>query len=171
MKTKTSSAKLCFRSSRHVSPNVRVILFPGRFQPFHNGHCRILSRLLRRYAKVIVVLGSCDLNGADHPFSPALRKKMIRACFPKSKNLFFAAIPFAPDRMWVKTLLKKVPRRRFDAVFTNNPRVQKQLKKAGIAFICGPLYRRNLWQGKTIRKKRDWTPAVPKAVARLKPRA
>ncbi len=143
----------------------KTILFPGRFQPFHHGHRRILSGLLKRFARVIVVIGSADLKDNDNPFSPTLRKKMIHACFPKSKNLSFAAVPFAPDRTWVKALVKKVPRRRFDVVFTNNARVQKQLKKAGIPFVHGPIYRRERWRGKAIRKKSNWRSAVPKPVA------
>lgn len=158
---------------KKAKTNCPTILFPGRFQPFHNGHYHILSGLLKRF-DVIVVIGSADLKNEGNLFSAQERKKMIEACFPQTKKtnrqkpgrLAFAAIPFAPDATWVKTLLKAVPRRRFNLVFTNNPRVQKQLRNAAIPHISGPMLRRNRLEGRRIRQwPKSWKKDVPKTVA------
>ncbi|MBI2446110.1 adenylyltransferase/cytidyltransferase family protein [Candidatus Micrarchaeota archaeon] len=140
------------------------LLFPGRFQPFHNAHFLLLKKQLLRF-DVIVVIGSADVKDEDNPFSSSERKKMIQACFPK-KKLKFGAVPYAPDKTWVKTLLKAVPRRSFDLVFSNNPRVQKQLHLHAIPVIGSPLVRRNRLEGKRIRQwPKSWKKDVPKPVA------
>ncbi len=142
----------------------QTVLFPGRFQPFHNAHFLILKKLLKRL-DVIVVIGSADLKDEDNPFSSSERKKMIQACFP-NKKLNFAQVPFAPDATWVNTLLKTVPRQKFDLIFSNNPRVQKQLRNAAIPVISSPLVRRNRLEGRRIRQwPKTWQKDVPKAVA------
>jgi len=152
------------RHGQKPKPGKKTLLFPGRFQPFHNAHYWLLKRLMRRF-DVKVVIGSADLKDDDNPFSAAERKKMIQACFAKSK-LKFVAVPFAPDATWVKALLKAVPRRSFDLVFSNNPRVQKQLRRHAIPVISSPMVRRNRLEGKRIRQwPKSWQKDVPKAVA------
>lgn len=146
----------------------KTVLFPGRFQPFHNAHFRILSSLLTRFGRVIVVIGSSDLNDADNPFGKIQRKKMIQACLSlkQKKKVSFAFVPFASDAAWVNALLKRVPRTRFDVVFSNNPRVQKQLRLKAIPVISSPLYSRNRLEGKRIRQwPKNWEKDVPVPVA------
>lgn len=146
------------------TPKRQTVLFPGRFQPFHVAHLLILKKLFKRF-EVIVVIGSSDLKDEDNPFSATERKQMIQACFQKRK-ISFASVPFAPDNTWVKTLLTKVPRRRFNLVFTNNARVQKQLRNAAIPYIGSPMVRRNRLEGKRIRQwPKTWQKDVPKPVA------
>ncbi|MBI4360540.1 adenylyltransferase/cytidyltransferase family protein [Candidatus Micrarchaeota archaeon] len=145
-----------------------TVVFPGRFQPFHHAHFRILENLLKRFDRVIVVIGSSNVRDDDNPFGPIQRKKMIRSCFPrtKKKRLLFAFVPFASDETWVRELLKKVPRSNFNVVFSNNPRVQKQLRLHAIAVISSPLFSRNRLEGKRIRNwPRNWQKNVPKPVA------
>jgi len=143
----------------------QTLLFPGRFQPFHNAHFLLLKKLRKRF-DVIVVFGSSDVQDEDNPFSITERKKMIQACFPRQK-MAFAAVPFAPDRTWVRTLLNAVPRRRFDLVFSNNARVQRQLRNAAIPCIRSPMVRRNRLEGKRIRQwPKNWQKDVPEPVAR-----
>ncbi|MBI5226710.1 adenylyltransferase/cytidyltransferase family protein [Candidatus Micrarchaeota archaeon] len=168
-KTKTSNAKAkppANKSKPKATAKRLTVVFPGRFQPFHNGHYHVLKRLLGRY-NVIVAIGCADLQNEDNPFSADERKKMIQASFQK-KKMEFAFIPFASDAQWVQALLKAVPRKTFDFVFTNNGRVQKHLRKCGILYRGGPMVRRHRLEGKRIRKwQNDWENAVPKAVARI----
>ncbi len=151
---------------KKTNPNRLTLLFPGRFQPFHNAHFLLLKKLQKRF-DVLVVIGSSDLKDEDNPFSAVQRKQMIQACFP-NKKIAFAAVPSAPDKTWVKTLLKAVPRRKFDLVFSNNPRVQKQLRLHAIPVIGSPMVRRNRLEGKRIRQwPKNWQKSVPKPVARI----
>lgn len=148
---------------------MKTVLFPGRFQPFHNAHFRILKSLLKRFDRVIVVVGSSNLKDADNPFGSIQRKKMIWACLSQRqrKKTSFAFVRFASDATWVRELLKKVSRKRFDVVFSNNPRVQKQLCLHATPVISSPLFSRNRLEGKRIRNwPEDWEQDVPKPVAR-----
>lgn len=154
------------REAARIRSKRLTILFPGRFQPFHNAHLLLLKKLQKRF-DVKIVIGASDLKDEDNPFSAVERKKMIQACFPGRKRSF-AYVPFAPDKTWVKTLLKAVPRRKFDLVFSNNPRVQKQLRRHAIPVIGSPMVRRNRLEGKRIRQwPKNWQKSVPKAVAHI----
>lgn len=163
-KPKRESMQKKTEAKSHAQNEKLTVLFPGRFQPFHNAHAHVLKKLLKRF-NVIVAIGSSDVHDAENPFSSRQRREMIQATFP-DKKLEFASVPFAPDRTWVRALLKQVPRSSFDLVFSNNPRVRKQLQKNGILCIGGPLLQRNRLEGRRIRQwPKNWRKAVPKPVA------
>ena len=129
----------------------------------------ILKKLLRDFDRVILVIGSSDLKDKDNPFSARARKKMIQAVLDPekipSKKCAFAFLPYAPDHSWVSVFLARVPRKSFDAVFTNNPRVKKQLKRFGIPFVSSAMKNRSQLSGKKIRKfPKDWKTRVPRPV-------
>lgn len=174
--------------------HMATVVFPGRFQPFHNAHLTLLNRLRKRFRCVILAIGSSDLQNSDNPFSLRQRKEMIENALsfeekslrrknklrkgksgkkPRKKektvrlgNVVFASIPHAPDSRWVSVFLSRVSRKRFDVVFTNNPRVKKQLKKHGIPSIGSPLIRRSHLVGGKIRAwPKDWKKRVPEGVA------
>ncbi len=146
----------------------KTVLFPGRFQPFHNAHLAILKRLLGKYGKVIVAIGSSNIKNRNNPFSALQRKEMVWASLSQAerKHVSFAFIPRARDSRWVGALLKAVPRDSFDVIFTNNPRVKRQLKKHGIPFVSSKPIRRAELEGRKIRRlEKGWKNRVPKAVA------
>lgn len=56
-----------------------LIVYIGRFQPFHNGHADIVKQISKRAKKVLVIVGSIDSpRTAKNPFSFEERKEMIR---------------------------------------------------------------------------------------------
>ena len=150
------------------------ILFPGRFQPFHNVHLRILKRLLKK-GRVIILIGSSDLLDKENPFTATQRKKMIWAAV-KAAGIT-AKIRFLPheadDEKWAAHLLRHVPRKLFDAVFTNNPRVIRQLKKHKIPVVRGKMIERGKYSATRVRKLlrrgklKEVAKLVPDAVASL----
>lgn len=159
-----------------------TVVFPGRFQPFHNAHLTLLNRLRRRFRCVILAIGSSDVHDRDNPFTLRQRKEMIESALSFNKkrhfnglkkkaraklgNVVFVSIPFAPDSRWISVFLSHVSRKRFDCVFTNNPRVKKQLKKHGIPGISSKLISRSRLVGGKIRSwPKDWKKRVPKSVA------
>lgn len=57
-----------------------LLVYIGRFQPFHNGHLHILQRALAEASQVVLVVGSSfKPRTAKNPFSAAEREAMIRA--------------------------------------------------------------------------------------------
>ncbi len=152
-----------------------IILYPGRFQPFHNIHLRLLKKLLGKENRVVIVIGSSDLVNENNPFTARQRKKMIKAVIADecldSKRISFALLPNEEDdSVWVTHLLAHVPKR-FDAVFSNNPRVTFQLKKHGIKCISTGLIKADKYSASIVRSliKEDgaWKKLVPKSVAKF----
>ena len=58
----------------------RVSLFPGRFQPFHNGHKFIVDQALAAGKKVVIGLRDTPISDSD-PYSYEQRAEMIRRVY------------------------------------------------------------------------------------------
>ncbi|MFA6528469.1 MAG: nicotinamide-nucleotide adenylyltransferase [Candidatus Gracilibacteria bacterium] len=57
-----------------------IALYPGRFQPFHNGHLHVLRRALTENDEVVIGIGSPYKSFTSHdPFTASERMQMIRA--------------------------------------------------------------------------------------------
>jgi nicotinamide-nucleotide adenylyltransferase len=55
-------------------------IFPGRFQPFHNGHLMVIQGMMKAFGSaVIVICESADKRSAEDPFSLDERREMISA--------------------------------------------------------------------------------------------
>lgn len=60
-----------------------VLVFIGRFQPFHNGHKAVIETALKQAKEVVVVVGSSfAARNIRNPFTFEERKSMIEAVFP-----------------------------------------------------------------------------------------
>jgi len=59
-----------------------LLVFIGRFQPFHNGHKKVIDRALELANDVLVLVGSSNRGREGrHPFTFAERKFMIESCY------------------------------------------------------------------------------------------
>jgi bifunctional NMN adenylyltransferase/nudix hydrolase len=59
-----------------------ALVFIGRFQPFHNGHKRVIDRALELSKKVIVLIGSANSGRSmRNPFNYIERDLMINECY------------------------------------------------------------------------------------------
>lgn len=74
-----------------------IALYLGRFQPFHNGHFKIIQEALKTY-KVKVAIGSTEQGGRElrHPFTIEEREEMIRSTL-KENNIEVEEIYMIPD--------------------------------------------------------------------------
>jgi len=55
-------------------------IFPGRFQPFHNGHLMVIQGMMKVFeSAVIVICESAEKNTKAEPFSVDERREMISA--------------------------------------------------------------------------------------------
>jgi bifunctional NMN adenylyltransferase/nudix hydrolase len=64
-----------------------VLVFCGRFQPFHNGHKAVIDRALEMAREVVVVVGSSfQARSTKNPFTFEERKAMIDAVYGEQFN-------------------------------------------------------------------------------------
>lgn len=84
-------------------------IFPGRFQPFHEGHLLVVRGMMKVHGNATIVI--CDgkhEHGADHPFTIAQRREMISAAL-LSADITEATIADATDRAtdgeWVDAVM------------------------------------------------------------------
>lgn len=69
-----------------------LLTYIGRFQPFHNGHKRVIDAALQRADRVAIVIGSHDKpRDIRDPWTSAERAQMIGGCFnaEEQKRLVF----------------------------------------------------------------------------------
>ena len=147
-------------------------LFVGRFQPFHNGHLKIVKDLLEKVDELIIAVGSSQYShDADNPFTAGERITMIRNAL-ESENISpskYWIIPI-PDlnvhMLWVAQVIGYTPK--FDVVFTNEPLTRRLFIEAGYKVESIPYYRRDIYSATEIRKRilmdEDWENLVPKPV-------
>ena len=89
------------------------LVFIGRFQPFHNGHARVVARALQESANVILLVGSSHRPPCvRNPWSFDERERMIRATLTDDDNarVFIAPIMDATynDDLWLANVQKSV---------------------------------------------------------------
>lgn len=73
-------------------------IFPGRFQPFHEGHLLVVQGMMKIHGNATIVM--CDgkhEHGGDHPFTLAQRREMISAAL-LSADITDATIVEAIDK-------------------------------------------------------------------------
>ncbi len=59
--------------------NEKIVIYPGTFDPIHNGHVEIIKRALGAFDRIIVAIGMNPEKATI--FSPEERLDMIRRCF------------------------------------------------------------------------------------------
>lgn len=95
-----------YDGSRH-NETYDLLVFIGRFQPFHYGHKRVIDVALSKADKVLVLIGSSFRPARPrNPFSFYDRRRMIRSTYshvPESKLIIEPLEDFTyRDEMWVK---------------------------------------------------------------------
>lgn len=118
---------------------LKIALFIGRFQPFHQGHLEVIKRISGQYSLIKIVIGSSqESHTKKNPFSTAERRAMIELTLEKH-NISNYQIHEVPDindnNKWVAHTLKYTGK--IDVVVTGNELVKKlfEKEKYGIAWI------------------------------------
>ena len=82
-----------------------VVVYIGRFEPYHTGHHALVQQALALGRQVVLVLGSAGApRSRKNPFLVAERETMIAACLDgdDAQRLRFAAVPdFDDNDTWV----------------------------------------------------------------------
>src|SRR3990167_1143672 len=125
--------------------DARVVCFPGRFQPLHNGHAEIIFSLSSRYAKVVVPVTMAQLSHMDrHPLTGGERYEMMRRFATAERLANLEIIPLPYDcylTTWIAFLESICPR--FDIVYARNPLMRALFAERGYPLV-EPLFDRKI---------------------------
>ncbi|MFE9436559.1 nicotinamide-nucleotide adenylyltransferase [Streptomyces sp. NPDC006640] len=158
---------------RNLVGQAASCVFPGRFQPFHNGHALALTHAAELYERVIVAISNAHISHTENnPFTGGERYEMID-CFLRQTSLSsnVTVIPIPVDdapTTWVATILSVCPR--FDNVYTRSPWTQSLFEHWGIpnskTLLTGhPLSASEV--RKAMAGGDEWQQTVPEGVADL----
>lgn len=142
----------------------------GRFQPYHNGHHRMVQSIDDDVDELVLGIGSADVSHTTHdPFTAGERIMMITKSLAEI-DLVTYVVPIEDiDRhaVWVSHLESMTPE--FDVVYSNNPLVVQLFKEVGIEVQQSPMFNRTVLEGTEIRERMvaddDWQTLVPDSVA------
>lgn len=140
-------------------------LFIGRFQPFHNGHLKVIKDILKENGWIAIVIGGPAKPDYRNPFSFAERERMIRAAMRSEgiRNYEVRKVADVNDDDEWNGKIKKLGD--FDVAYSRNPWVIRCLKKAGIPVKKHAFYERYKNCGRVIRQRiangKEWKSLVP----------
>jgi nicotinamide-nucleotide adenylyltransferase len=151
---------------------LRRVLFPGRFQPFHNGHYEALIQLINEYDEVVIAVGSAqDGFTCKNPFTGGERMEMIDYLLRSRGVRDRAWIIPAPDihmpPAWATFLLSITPR--VEAVASGNPQVLYLYEWLGFKTKRIKLVEPEKYHGSRIRElivqgRDEWRDLLPREV-------
>lgn len=79
-------------------------IYIWRFQPFHNGHKKVVETMLWENQKNMIILGTLDTDTEKNIYSPEWRKEVIQEIFPQVDIQTLADNP--DDEKWIDSLKK-----------------------------------------------------------------
>lgn len=146
----------------------------GRFQPYHNGHDKIIRSISKEVDELVIGIGSAQKShSAKDPFMAGERIEMIRKSLEDIDDLIYYIIPLQDlefSSLWVSHVRCMSPK--FDVVYSNNPLVIQLFKEAGADIRRTPLHDRKQLSGTKIRQlmvdgDNTWKNFVPPAVTEV----
>ncbi|MCK4348318.1 MAG: nicotinamide-nucleotide adenylyltransferase [Thermoplasmatales archaeon] len=148
-------------------------LYIGRFQPFHNGHLKIIQNFTKKYDEIIIGIGSSQYGHTlENPFTSEERKLMIKKSLDDVdvKNYRIIELPDIHNYpKWVSHVVSIVPD--FDVVISNSPLTKRLFSEKGYTLEETPLYDRKECSGEKIRKKiindGSWKDALPEPTYKI----
>ncbi len=120
----------------------------GRFQPYHNGHHRMVEEIADEVDELVLGIGSAgDSHSPRNPFTAGERIMMVT----KSVEAFDVttyAVPIEDlerNSVWVSHVQSMSPA--FDVAYSNNPLVIQLFKEAGVEVRQSPMFDRDRLEG------------------------
>lgn len=144
----------------------------GRFQPYHNGHHRMVKRIAEDVDELVLGIGSAgDSHSRHDPFTAGERIMMITKSLVDF-DLVTYAVPIEDlDRnsVWVSHVQSMSPD--FDVAYSNNPLVIQLFDEAGVEVRQSPMFNREVLEGTELRERmvedENWRNLVPDPVVEV----
>lgn len=141
----------------------------GRFQPYHDGHHRVIGQIAKEVDELVVGVGSADQSHTPrNPFTAGERMMMITKCLTDF-DLVTYVVPIEDinrNSVWVSHVESMSPR--FDVAYSNNPLVIQLFKESGVEVRQSPMFERDVLKGSKIREKMleddGWDDYLPEPV-------
>jgi nicotinamide-nucleotide adenylyltransferase len=115
---------------------METCIFPGRFQPFHNGHLLVVQGMMKAMGNAtIVICESSDRNSKEDPFSLDERREMISAAL-LAVDILDATIVSVKDtesdENWAHHVLDAAGNPADAMVWSGNENVREIFEKKGV---------------------------------------
>lgn len=144
----------------------------GRFQPYHNGHQKVLRQIAESADEIVIGVGSAQMSHEiENPFTGGERVLMITAAL-KGLGCPIYVIPIEDIRrnaLWVSHVRSLVPP--FDIIYSSNPLVVRLFYEAGIPVNSPAMYERATHSGTEVRRRmlagESWEELVPPEVVKV----
>ncbi|GAB7094265.1 nicotinamide-nucleotide adenylyltransferase [Halolamina litorea] len=142
----------------------------GRFQPYHDGHHRMVTEIAEEVDELVVGIGSAgDSHTTRNPFTAGERVMMVTKAL-KTLDIPTYVVPIEDlerNAVWVGHVQSMTPH--FDVAYSNNPLVVRLFREAGVDVRQSPMFQRDVLEGTEIRDRLvnggDWASLVPDPVA------
>lgn len=133
------------------------LVVPGRFQPPHLGHARLVEHALSLADEVILVIGSAqESHTLENPLTAGERFHLLRVLLDEEVDSWRGRVYIVPvmdiqmNAVWVQYLRMLLPP--FEGVVSGNPLVRVLFEEMGYASYKPPMYRREACSGRRIRE-------------------
>jgi nicotinamide-nucleotide adenylyltransferase len=141
----------------------------GRFQPYHDGHHRMVTEIAAEVDELVLGIGSAgDSHTPRNPFTAGERVMMVTKSVA-DLDITTYAVPIEDlDRnsVWVSHVESMSPA--FDVAYSNNPLVIQLFSEAGVEVRQSPMFNRDVLEGAELRERMiedgDWRSLVPATV-------
>ncbi|MFB6090718.1 MAG: nicotinamide-nucleotide adenylyltransferase [Halobellus sp.] len=141
----------------------------GRFQPYHDGHHRMVAEIANEVDELVLGIGSAgDSHTPRNPFTAGERVMMVTKSVAELDVTTYA-VPIEDlerNSVWVSHVQSMSPA--FDVAYSNNPLVIQLFSEAGVEVRQSPMFNRDVLEGTELRARMirgdDWEHLVPDPV-------
>jgi nicotinamide-nucleotide adenylyltransferase len=138
----------------------------GRFQPYHDGHQHMVSRIAEDVDELVLGVGSAgDSHTQRNPFTAGERVMMVSKSVADFDITTYAVPIEDLDRnsVWVSHVRSMSPT--FEIAYSNNPLVIRLFEEAGVEVQQSPMFNREVLEGAEVRDRMaaggNWRSLVP----------
>jgi nicotinamide-nucleotide adenylyltransferase len=144
----------------------------GRFQPYHDGHQRMVGEIVDEVDELVLGIGSAgDSHTTRNPFTAGERVMMVTKSVAEF-DLTTYVVPIEDlerNSVWVSHVRSMSPS--FDVAYSNNPLVIELFREAGVEVRQSPMFNRDVLEGTELRERMieggDWRRLVPDPVVEV----
>jgi nicotinamide-nucleotide adenylyltransferase len=141
----------------------------GRFQPYHDGHHRMVTEIAAEVDELVLGVGSAGhSHTARNPFTAGERVMMLTKSLAEFDITTYVVPIEDLDRnsVWASHVRSMSPS--FDVAYSNNPLVIQLFEEAGVEVRQSPMFNRDVLEGAELRERMiaggEWRHLVPDPV-------